>query len=1282
MKTEISRDSFNINKRYSGVYQQQGRMLTDSDWNELVDILKERLGDALKDVVGNGSPLHRNIINNDITPPRLEWGYLYVDGIQAEARPAENATLQPVLELDKQEDFPSSPSTSGDFIIYADVWERTVTRLMDDDLRDKGLHGADTCTRKQVMAQIKKWNTLDGDPVVSEKNPSKGNAELSVSLLQKSTQPDPCDPCAAELDIDSNVGNYLFRVEVHDVSGDANAAKEITLKWSSENAAEQFEAMSTKELMPAGFISDKWLYEFFDMTSEKHLGVHLNDVTWNPVRGVLKEISDPASPYIVPEIDGSTESKVFVRRWDGYCILEKNAGNWRIAKDSNGKIKGMDRGAPLQDTESAALGYVSIESATGLLQFKAKLTSTEITLDLKKKNSTPFVDSSFVAGDYWLAEVREAENNLSTPENAKLIENRLPDGIEHHYLTLGKMSGNVLDVNPEADRRHAFAPLTEMTRLFIAGGDGQEVIPNQPLPQKLRVAVANGEWPVKDALVRFVIDPPNAESSLVPANGIVKTTSEGIAECEWIPGSDENANYSVKVTLVDPNEQTKDLDHPAIYFYANLVSADQVAYTPVCDATLENTVHKLLVDDTSTPPDALKTGADAYYTVNEVLDAVLCRMKAKHIPYNPANKPDRWEDINEEGEGGSSKPVTVQDAIDNIVDNLESTDIRYKLPASCGSATSPTVRTGLGIVAGEYKIDAILDKLLCEFKATALPIDKSDPGLCSELKNNTNVNTVQQAINAVCKFERGGDGCATTVGIGGQYDTLEEAFDKLQEKDNIWICLLAGAHHITSNLTLKNKTIKISGPGSRAAMVYVHKDLVLQSTQIILSGIYFYGSKVGKGKITGGSILLQGVGDSQCVVDNCNFYRSYSGKPKDWKPFVTITGNVQLTWSANSMYTSLQNTKLRSATRVKRESLPADVALVYDELDALWEYDPYLEDKKYYEKVEEVAVKISKLSKSKRQKWGSQRRSDLINKLSDKKVEYYVPEKSTGGVQSGLITDTTAGSVRDRTGGVTGSAAVPADTGARSRTRILSESGAGSRRREFPAGTGFRIRGLVANDNNTVKLSQQEAVNNFYVTLQDSSSITVKNIAEAIINVAFLKTKYDYALALSTNDVDGWILNNEITGKIKLNASANKRLDESALTKLDSRSDAIGDGKLAPVFGKSSLVIENNRLIRVDTFQNPDVIANNGTTWNKPMSGYADIRFNNNDVVNAGNVLVSRLININNNHAKNPEKKFYVVCHAGMASGNLSEQTVLMDVITTNRFVENLNTWKITTRIV
>ncbi len=786
MKTEISRDSHQPQKRYSGVYQQQGRMLTDADWNELVEILKERLNYALKDVVGNkawsmgGTPRHRAlkvIKASDSDPLTIQPGHVYVDGYQAEAKPdpLEYPTDTPppeTFDYDKQLDFPSppalprAPSLADNYIIYADVWERTVTHLMDERLGDKGLHGADTCTRKQMMAQVK-WcpydsvNPANNDPEQSARNPSKGDAELSLKLHQKTIEPDPCDPCAAQLDVGSKTGNYLFRVEVHDVKGDADAPTEITLKWSSENGAEQFEALPTKKEMPAGFISDKWVYDFFDMTSEKHLGVHFGESPWQPARGMLKEIKEPSSPYSVPTIPGSSGMQTFVRRWDGYCTLNLSS--------KTPLTGGMDRGIVLSTRkDSNALGYVKIDSSS--LHINLSSINLDMVLDGKK----------FVAGDYWLADVREAEHDPLDPEKSKLIENELPHGIEHHYLTLGTVKGGVLQPNPEADRKYAFPPLTEMTRMFMAGGDGQEVVPGdplKPLPQPLRVAVANGEWPVEGATVRFQIEDGGGSLSS-PATG-VKTNTDGIAECEWTPGNIAInppapwPKFEVKATLVDPDNPAQDLDHPPVFFYANLITADQVAYEPGCPVSGENAVHSHLATDLAV---SLDLGTDGYYTVKEVLDALLCNLKAKHlpyddpncdspsvtvksllselgldfdndghitvsdvldtllcklrakhIPYDPTLTAKRWEDINETS---ANLPDNVQNAIDQLVNNLEASDIRYELPlCETTDYDVPTfkklIEENIVIEAGETnpKIKAVWDAVLCLLDAKHTPYD-------------------------------------------------------------------------------------------------------------------------------------------------------------------------------------------------------------------------------------------------------------------------------------------------------------------------------------------------------------------------------------------------------------------------------------------------------------------------------------------------------------------------------------------------------------------------------
>ena len=62
MKTQISRISHWPEKRYSGVYQQQGRMITDADWNELVELLKARVDGALADAVGSGTGQTRIVL--------------------------------------------------------------------------------------------------------------------------------------------------------------------------------------------------------------------------------------------------------------------------------------------------------------------------------------------------------------------------------------------------------------------------------------------------------------------------------------------------------------------------------------------------------------------------------------------------------------------------------------------------------------------------------------------------------------------------------------------------------------------------------------------------------------------------------------------------------------------------------------------------------------------------------------------------------------------------------------------------------------------------------------------------------------------------------------------------------------------------------------------------------------------------------------------------------------------------------------------------------------------
>ena len=244
MKTQISRNSLNLEKRYSGVYQQQGRMLTDADWNESTDLFGNRLNEVAGDVVGSGAPKENGIVdvsedNPGNTTYTLKWGDVYVDGIKAVITPDNTVDTETpegwIFDYTSQDDFPGAPSLPGGACrLYLDVWERPVTSNEDQEILDPGLHGADTCTRTQTMAQVK-WCDTAINPEDPDENPGKGDALVSLKLMNGNEEPDVCDPCSVEFDINKRVGNYLFRVEAHDVVYSSGTPQTLTLKWSCEN---------------------------------------------------------------------------------------------------------------------------------------------------------------------------------------------------------------------------------------------------------------------------------------------------------------------------------------------------------------------------------------------------------------------------------------------------------------------------------------------------------------------------------------------------------------------------------------------------------------------------------------------------------------------------------------------------------------------------------------------------------------------------------------------------------------------------------------------------------------------------------------------------------------------------------------------------------------------------------------------------------------------------------------------------------------------------------------
>jgi hypothetical protein len=160
MKSDITRDTFHPSKHFSRVISQQGRVMLDADNNEQTSILLHYLRTLAMDLIGPyAAPVMRPgfglVSENDdvfITPGRY-----YVNGIlvQNDARVAYGE--QPYFIVPGDDLFAKSIASkaNANYWVYLDVWERLVTSIEDDSIRESALGGPDTCSRAQVAWQVR-----------------------------------------------------------------------------------------------------------------------------------------------------------------------------------------------------------------------------------------------------------------------------------------------------------------------------------------------------------------------------------------------------------------------------------------------------------------------------------------------------------------------------------------------------------------------------------------------------------------------------------------------------------------------------------------------------------------------------------------------------------------------------------------------------------------------------------------------------------------------------------------------------------------------------------------------------------------------------------------------------------------------------------------------------------------------------------------------------------------------------------------------------------------------
>ncbi len=434
MHGDFSRITFDDTKHFKSVRQQQGRLALDADWNEQADITSHRIETEAKDVIGQfGAAEHSagfNISSPATSDFQISAGRYYVDGILCVNESPTSYRNQPDLKLDRTTSLPTNA------LVYLDVWERHITALDDDDIREKALGGPDTTSRIKTVWQVKVLE-LKQTPQPSEIEGFRENLKQQKSLTlaewqaltayqegQMDARPkpgdttigaNPCQPTPLKAGY-SGLENQLYRVEIHK----AGKLNEARFKWSRDNGCV---VAAIKEIDKDEIVlSDSGCNDIS----------RLDGAEWGEITSDINELSEKG------------EAGQLVR------ITIKRDGATPVVSITPPQTPVTKADCTTQHHRLRRWDQAGTAPADGIL-VTGGLTPLENDIQVQ------FTPGEYRAGDYWLIPARTVvAAAIEWPATAR-GSSRPPDGVKHHYCPLAIIASSSV-----YDLRQVFRPLNQI----------------------------------------------------------------------------------------------------------------------------------------------------------------------------------------------------------------------------------------------------------------------------------------------------------------------------------------------------------------------------------------------------------------------------------------------------------------------------------------------------------------------------------------------------------------------------------------------------------------------------------------------------------------------------------------------------------------------------------------------------------------------------------------------------------------------------------------------------